>query len=186
MQIPCFLDINRKLVSSLAIVQQHNKKAGKQLLVIYFQHIYSKDRNESHSISVLIIFDEEDTIREFKVQRPNSNENIAQKVNLRSFSLYSDYSYPLCQMWANPPEAEFQETISSLRKRNKISSLLVYVLHKTRNQAFSPRIRAKTGKKCTKKCEARAKLLFCLIKPIVFSDILVAVAQLNLKVNRKR
>ena len=50
---------------------------------------------ESHSISVLIIFDEEDTIREFKIQRPNSKENIAQKVNLRSFSLYSDYSYPL-------------------------------------------------------------------------------------------
>ena len=63
--------------------------------MITFQHIFSKDRKEGHSISVLIIFDEEDTIREFKVQRPNSKENIVQKVNLRPFSLYSDYSYPL-------------------------------------------------------------------------------------------
>ena len=33
-------------------------------------------------------------------------------------------------MQANPPEAKFQMTISKLRKRSKISSLLVYVLHK--------------------------------------------------------
>ena len=58
------------------------------------------------------------------------------KVCLRSFSLYSDYSYPITlsnAREANPPEAEFQGTISKLRKRNKILSLLVYVLHKTRN-----------------------------------------------------
>ena len=54
--------------------------------MITFQYIFSKDRKEGYSISVLIIFDEEDTIREFKVQRPNSKENIAQKVNLRYFS----------------------------------------------------------------------------------------------------
>ena len=34
--------------------------AWKELLVIYFQYIFSKDGNESHSISVLIIFDKED------------------------------------------------------------------------------------------------------------------------------
>ena len=45
-------------------------------------------------------------------------------------------------------------------ERNKISSLLVYVLHKTGNLAFSCRSPAKTAKKCTKKCAARAKLLF--------------------------
>ena len=33
-----------------------------------------------------------------------------------------------------------------------------------------------------KKCDARVKLLFCLIKPIVFMDFLVAVASLNFKV----
>ena len=66
-------------------------------------------------------------------------------------------------MSAIPPEFEFQGTVSKLRKRNKISSLLVYVLHKTRNLAFSRRSREKTAKKCTKKCAARAKLLFCLL-----------------------
>ena len=33
--------------------------------------------------------------RDFKIQRGDSNKNVAKKVNLRSFSLYSDYSYPL-------------------------------------------------------------------------------------------
>ena len=46
-------------------------------------------------------------------------------------------------------------------------SLLVYVLHKKWNKAFSSPSRAKTGKKRTKKCNARAKL-FCLIKLFFF------------------
>ena len=54
-------------------------------------------------------------------------------------------------------------TISKFRKWNKISSALVYVLHKTRHKAFSHRGCAKTRKKCTKKCDAHAKLLFCLL-----------------------
>ena len=59
-------------------------------------------------------------------------------------------------MYANPPEFEFHVTKFESRKRNIISSLSVYVLHKTR------RSRAKTAKKCTKKRDARTKLLFCL------------------------
>ena len=62
-------------------------------------------------------------------------------------------------------------TTSKLRKRNKISSLLVFVLHKTRNEAFSRPSRAKTEKKCSKKRDARAKLLFCLLN-LVFFDVL--------------
>ena len=57
------------------------------------------------------------------------------KVNLSSYSLYLIVIIPthlLCQMLANPPEGDFQVTIFKLRKRNKISSLLAYVLHKTR------------------------------------------------------
>ena len=34
-------------------------------------------------------------IRDLKIKRRDSNENVAEKVNLRSFSLYRDYSYPL-------------------------------------------------------------------------------------------
>ena len=37
-------------------------------------------------------------------------------------------THSLCQLVANPPKAEFQPTIFKLRERNKISSLLVYVL----------------------------------------------------------
>ena len=44
---------------------------------------------------------------------------------------YRDDSYLLGQIYANPSEFEFQGTIFKFRKRNKISSLLVYVLHKT-------------------------------------------------------
>ena len=65
-------------------------------------------------------------------------------------------------------------TIFKFRKRNVISSSLVYVPLKTRNYAFSPRSRAKTGKKRTKKLDARAKLLFCLLN-LLFIDVLVAV-----------
>ena len=37
----------------------------------------------------------------------------------------------LCQLYANPPGIEILGPISKFRKRNKISSLLVYVLYKT-------------------------------------------------------
>ena len=59
-------------------------------------------------------------------------------------------------------------TIFKLGKRNKISSLLVYVLHKTRNKAFLRRGHAKTGKKCTKKRDTSAKLLFCFVNLLIF------------------
>ena len=61
-------------------------------------------------------------------------------------------------MQANPPGAEFLTTISKFRERKKISSSLVYVLHSG----------ATTVKKCTKKHDARAKLLFCLDKLLLF------------------
>ena len=56
--------------------------------------------------------------------RRDANKNVVSKVNLRSSSVYRNYSYPghlLCQMKANSPEVEFQGTISKLSKRNKIS-----------------------------------------------------------------
>ena len=40
-----------------------------------------------------------------------------------------------------------------------------YVLHTTWNQVFSRRSREITAAKCTRKCNARAKLLFCLSRP---------------------
>ena len=90
------------------------------------------------------------------------------KVNVRSFSRYRDYSYLLCQMYANPSEFELQGTIFKLRKRNKILSLLVQVLRKTRNKLFSRPSRAKTAKKYTKRRHVLAKLLFRLLNLLIF------------------
>ena len=86
-------------------------------------------------------------------------------------------------MWANPPEVEFLGTISKCRKRNRISSLLVYVLHKTRKKAFSRRGRAKTGKEMYKKRDAPADLLFCSLNiPFFFFTFLSPSASVDLKV----
>ena len=89
-----------------------------------------------------------------------SNDATATGTSLHVLSVLSAIipTYLLGQMYANPPEFEFQVTIFEFRKRNIISSLPVYVLHKTR------RSRAKTAKKWTKKRDARTKLLFCLLR----------------------
>ena len=50
---------------------------------------------------------------------------------------------------------------SSGKLEKKQVVLSVHVLHKTWNLAFSRRNRSVTAKKCTKKHDARAKLLFC-------------------------
>ena len=107
------------------------------------------------------------SLHDYKLGTLRSNDATATRTSLKkricvlSVFIAIIHTHLLCQLQANPPEAEFQGTIAKLKKRNKISSLLVYVLHKTRNQAFSRRSRAKTGKKCTKKCDARAELWFC-------------------------
>ena len=75
--------------------------------------------------------------RDFKIQRGDSNKNVAKKVNLRSFSLYSDYSYPLTlsNVGRTLLKLRFQVTISKLRKRNKFSPSLVTftIKHETRH-----------------------------------------------------
>ena len=62
----------------------------------------------------------------------------------------------------------FLSTISKFIKRKKILSLLVYVLHKTWNEVSSRGSRAVTAKKYTRKRDARAKLLFCSVKLLLF------------------
>ena len=61
---------------------------------------------------------------------------------------------------------EFLETAHKFRKRKKNSSSCVYVLHKTPHREISCPSRAVTAKKCTKKCDARAELLFWLLSPL--------------------
>ena len=88
----------------------------------------------------------------------------------------------LCQLLANPPGVEFLDTISKYRKRNKISSLLIYVLHKTRNQACSRRSRAKTGREMYKKAWCTCKVVVLLKKPIVFLTFSLPSSPLDVKV----
>ena len=52
---------------------------------------------------------------------------------------------------------------------------IVWGQSSTKIKAFSRRSRAATAKKCTKKRDARAKLLFWLLNLLLF-DVLVAVA----------
>ena len=57
---------------------------------------------------------------------------------------------------------------SSLRKRKGKLLSFVPVLNKTWNEALSHCSRATTAKKCTKKQDASAKLLFCQSNPLAF------------------
>ena len=84
-------------------------------------------------------------------------------------------TYLLCQMKENPSGTEFLGTISKFRKRNKISSLLLYVLHKTRSYAFSRPSHAKTDKEMYKKA-------WCT----VVDNVLVAVRFVGSALNRSR
>ena len=68
---------------------------------------------------------------------------------------------------ANFPWVYFLGTALKFRKRKKLSSSLVNVLHKTWNWAFLRRSNAGTVKKCTKKRDARAKF-FNFAKPVAF------------------
>ena len=54
----------------------------------------------------------------------DGRENVAEKVNSRSFNLHHDYS-------KSPPKVEFLRAISKFRKREEILSSLVYLLCKT-------------------------------------------------------
>ena len=76
---------------------------------------------------------------------------------------------------------EFLKTVSKFRKRKRKSLPCVHVLHKKFNYAFSRRSHTVTTKKCIKKRDTRAKLVFCQSKPIaqfytVLVDVTVVVA----------
>ena len=58
--------------------------------------------------------------------------------------------------------------LSKFRKRKRKLLPCVPILNKTGNEALSRCSRATTAKKCTKKRDARTKLLFCQSKPIAF------------------
>ena len=59
----------------------------------------------------------------------DGSENVAEKVNSHSFNLHRDYSKSLTlSNVGEPSQVEFLRTISKFKKREEISSSLVYFL----------------------------------------------------------
>ena len=86
----------------------------------------------------------------------------------------------LDQNKANPPGVEILGSLSRFRRRNRISSSLVSSSIKCKIRHFHVAVVQKR-QRCTKKCEARAKLLFFLPN-LLFFDFLVAIASSDRKV----
>ena len=59
-----------------------------------------------------------------------------------------------------PSRSWIPNSLIQIKREKKNLSLLVYILYKTLNSVVSRRSRAVTAKKCTKKRDVRAKLLF--------------------------
>ena len=74
----------------------------------------------------------------------------------------------LCQMQANSPGVEFLGTTFGLRKRHKFHCCLFTYSIKCKIRHLHVVVVQKRAKKCTTKRDTCAKLLFLLIKPIVF------------------
>ena len=84
-------------------------------------------------------------------------------------------TYIIRQLLVNSLGDEFVTTSFNFRKRKKKSLLCVYLQHNTSNYGISHRSHAVMAKKCTKKCNTCAELLFCQIKHFFF-DVPLAVA----------
>ena len=96
-------------------------------------------------------------------------------MNLRCLKLYRAYSiFFNSSNVGNFFDVKFYRTASKFRKRKRKLSSFVPVLDKTWNQAVSRCSRVTTAEKCTKKCDACAKLLFCLSKRIAFLPFLLS------------
>ena len=95
-------------------------------------------------------------------------------VHLVFIAIIRDYSYILTlsanvgqSSWSWIPRDHIQVQKA---KYNFVVACLwrFYVLHKTRNEAFFRRSRAKREKKCTVKRDGRTRLLFSLLNLLVF------------------
>ena len=84
-------------------------------------------------------------------------------------------------MYADPPEFEFRETILKFKKRNKISSSLVYVLIEHGIRYFHVVVVQKRQRNVQKSVKHLQSCCFAY-ETYCFLDVLVAVASLNLKV----
>ena len=72
-----------------------------QMLALYWSSSYTRVTMWASTAPIITKCTEynnpqfNDNNKDLKIQRRDGNENVAQKVNLRSFSLHRNYSYPL-------------------------------------------------------------------------------------------
>ena len=94
----------------------------------------------------------------FSIDDGDASENVTIKTNSRFFFSFCVYSKLLKISNAGQcPRVGFLGTVLKFRKRKKNSQWLVYL------QEF----RVVTPRKCTKKHDARGKLLFCLLNQLL-------------------
>ena len=104
-------------------------------------------------------------VRTVKVPRRDGNENVAWKVNLCSFTLYRNFSYPLTLSNVGEPNWSWIPIdISKFQKRNKISSLLVTLTSpKNANLGIFKSQSCKNGKEMYKNVWGMYKVVVLLI-----------------------
>ena len=104
------------------------------------------------------------SIRDFQIQWRDGNENVAWKVNLRSFSLYRNYSYPITLSNRGEPSQNWiaRDHNPSSEREIKFRLCLFMFSIKREIRHFHVVVVQKREQKCIKKRDARAKLLFCL------------------------
>ena len=104
----------------------------------------------------------------------DGGENVAKKMNVRSFKLNRVYLDPLNM--SNAGDFSWSWILKDfiqVQKEEENSSSYIHVLHKTSNQEVSRRSLGSTWtwKKCTKKRDARAELFLNLL----FFEVVVVV-----------
>ena len=103
-----------------------------------------------------------------RCENGNGRENVALKVNSPFFNLHRDFSNWLCQINANSPGVEFLRALFNFRKRKKVHCCLVTSSITREIRHFHIVVVHRKARKCTKKCDASAKLLFCLLNLLIF------------------
>ena len=99
----------------------------------------------------------------------DGSENVGEKMSSRSFKLNrSIWTRSKYQMQATFPGVEFLRILFRFKKRKENSSSHVHVLHKTAIRRFHVVVVQWTSKKCTKKRDARAELLFLSLNLLLF------------------
>ena len=152
------------------------------------------DRTPTHAVSSTVLKwsigslsnkdddDNKNVIRDLTIGRRHGSENVASKMNMRSFRLYRDYSNSLTLSNVGEPSRSWiSKTHIQVEKENKISSSLVYVLSKSKIRQFQVAVVQKRQGN-VQKSEMHAQNCCFAYKTYCCLDVLVLVAASDRKV----